>query len=343
MITTFARYSILFVLTVLILIALSLILAHLFPGDIITNLSGVTPSSPQQREELVQIWALEANPFLHYINYCKLLLTGDWGVSSVSGNALLAEMGTTLPATVELSIYATFIAIIIGVPFGCLAGIKSYSKIDYSINGIAIMQYSLPVFWLALAFILIFCLQLNWLPLSGRISVLYEIPHQTGFIVLDILLADDVNKRGALANVLAHMLLPSLAIGLISGAALTRLIRRTVIDVLNKPFIAAARSRGLSSSTIFFDHVLRNALLPVLPLVAIQVTTLITNAMIVETLFSWPGIGNWLLQAIYQQDYSALRIGMLVVSVMVISITVLVELLNRLIDPRKGEKTYAKL
>ena len=343
MIGAFSRYCILLVLTVLILIALSLLLAHLFPGDIVTTLSGITPSSDEQRARLEAMWALDSNIVVHFFTYCKQLIIGDWGISQVSGETLLHEVSTTLPATIELSFYASLIAILIGVPLGCIAGLKAYTATDYSINGSAIIQYSLPVFWLALAFILVFCLQLNWLPLSGRISVLFDVPHRTGFILIDTLLADNIDTRGALKNAFAHLLLPSLAIGLIAGAALTRLVRRSVIDVLNKPYIAAARSRGLSSTSIFFAHVLRNALLPVLPLVAIQVTSLITNAMIVETLFSWPGIGDWLLQAIYQQDYAALRIGMLVVSVLVITLTILVDILNRVIDPSKGGKNYVAL
>ena len=152
---------------------------------------------------------------------------------------------------------------------------------------------------------------------------------------IDILLADDVDTSLAMRDAFLHLILPTLSIACISTAAIIRITRRSIIDVLNKPYITAAKARGLSNRQIFFRHVLRNALLPILPLMAMQITTLITNAMIVETLFSWPGIGNWLIQAIYQRDYSALRIGMLAVSTLVVIITISIDLFNRLIDPSR--------
>jgi len=281
MITSFLRYGTLFVLTILSLIALSFLLAHLFPGDLLTNLSGVSPANAQERQLLATMWATDQSVIIRFIRYCSMLFSGEWGVSISSGAPLYDEISKTLPATIELSLYSAVIAIVIGVPFGCLAGLKAYSKVDYTINAVAIVNYSLPVFWLGLAFILIFSLQLNWLPLSGRISLLFDIPPVTGFMLIDILLSNIPNKGEAIANAIAHLAMPVFAVALISGAALARLTRRSVIDILDKPYIASARSRGLSSTRIFFDHVLRNALLPVLPLLALQVTTLVTNAIIV--------------------------------------------------------------
>lgn len=336
MIVIFLRYGFLFVITVFVLILLSFIIAHVFPGELLTNLSGIIPTSLVDNTRLEKEWAINSSTIGQFFNYCKLLTQGEWGVSLVSGNALLDEMKRTIPATVELSLYAAFIALSLGIPLGCVAGVKAYTKIDFSINGYSIIQNSVPVFWLGLAFILIFCFSLNIFPLSGRLSVLFNVPQVTGFIFVDILLTNGINKAAAFQNAFVHLVLPSIAVGLISAANITRLIRRSVIDVLNQPYIRAAKSRGLAFNTIFFNHVLRNALLPILPLAGIQITTLITNAMIIESLFSWPGIGSFLLDAIYQQDYSAIRVGMLVVSVVVISLTIFVDLMNRIIDPRKS-------
>nr|WP_240630722.1 ABC transporter permease [Alteromonas sediminis] len=338
---SFFRYGTLFVLTLFSLVSLSFLLAHLFPGDLLTNLSGVAPKDEKERQLLATLWAVDQSVFFRFFRYCSLIFSGEWGVSISSGLPLYDEIRRTLPATIELSFYSAVVAVVIGVPIGCLAGLKSYTKLDYTINAVAIVNYSLPVFWLGLAFILVFSLQLNWLPLSGRISLLFDIPTVTGFILIDILLSNSLNKGEAIANAIAHLAMPVLAVSLISGAALVRLLRRSVIDILDKPYIASARSRGLSSSRIFFDHVLRNALLPILPLLAIQITTLMTNAIIVETLFSWPGIGDWLLQAIYQGDYTAIRMGMLVVAALIVSLTIFVDILNRLVDPRKRMPTNA--
>jgi cationic peptide transport system permease protein len=308
---------------------------YLFPGDVLTNLSGITPQNSIQREVLLAQYHLDQPYLFQFFFYLKQLFTGDWGYSFISSRPLLEEISHALPATLELSAYALVVALFIAIPLGCYSGVRAYSLGDVVINSVSVVNYSMPIFWVALIFILIFCLQLGWLPLSGRISLLFDIPNNTGFMLLDIMLAKGVNKQAALHDALIHLILPTLSVVLIATAAFTRIIRRSIIDVLSKQFIVAARSKGLSSAQIFFKHVLRNALLPILPLLAVQITTLITNAMIVETLFSWPGIGNWLIQAIYQRDYPALRIGMLVVASLVVILTITIDLFNRLIDPSR--------
>ncbi|AXR08402.1 ABC transporter permease [Salinimonas sediminis] len=314
---------------------MSFSLAYLFPGDVLTNLTGITAQNDIQRNALIKQFRLDSGYLVQFGYYLNELFAGNWGYSFISGLPLRDEIGLALPATIELASYAMLLAIVIGIPVGCYAGLRSYTPADYGINSASMVGYSFPVFWLALLFILVFSLELNIVPLSGRISLLFDIPDKTGFILLDILLADNIDRSLAFKDALQHLLLPTLAISTITTASMIRLTRRSVIDVLNRPYIAAARSRGLSRWQIFFRHILRNALLPILPLMAIQITTLITNAMIVETLFSWPGIGNWLIQAIYQRDYPALRVGMLAVASMVITLTILIDLFNRLIDPSR--------
>ena len=199
------------------------------------------------------------------------------------------------------------------------------------------------IFSFALILILIFSLNLEVAPISGRISLLFDIEPVTGFILIDILLAEGIDRGVALRDAFSHLVIPTFAIGAITTASMVRITRRSVIDVKHRAYIAAARSRGLSGWRIFSQHVLRNALLPILPLMVIQITTLITNAMIVETLFSWPGIGSWLIQAIYQRDYPALRVGMLAVSTLVISLTILIDLFNRIIDPSREKYERASV
>ncbi|MCW8092870.1 ABC transporter permease [Alteromonas ponticola] len=330
-----SRYTILFTLTLLVLALLSFSLIYMFPGDPLINLTGLVPQNDIQREALIKQFKLDQPYPIQFYHYLQQLFSGNWGYSFISGESLRDEIGIAMPATFELSTYAMVIAVIIGVPVGCYAGLRSYTASDYAINTASIFSYSFPVFWLALIFILFFSLDAGMVPLSGRISLLFEVPNKTGFILIDILLAEDINHSLALKDAIKHLILPTITIGLISTAAMIRITRRSVIDVVNSPYITAARSRGLSKRQIFMRHILRNALLPILPLMAIQVTTLITNAMIVETLFSWPGIGNWLINAINQRDYPALRIGMLAVSTMVITLTILIDFFNRLIDPSR--------
>lgn len=314
---------------------MSFSLAYLFPGDPLENLTGLIPQNEMQREALTRQFKLDSPYLIQFFHYVENLFAGNWGYSFTSGLPLREEVGIALPATIELATYAMLMALFIGVPLGYYAGIRCYSTSDHVINTTSITTYSFPVFWFALLLILVFSLQLDSAPLSGRISLLYDIEPITGFIIVDILLSDLANKPLALKDAISHLALPTFAIGAIATASMVRITRRSVIDVKHRPYIAAAVSRGLSSWQIFFRHILRNALLPILPLMAIQITTLITNAMIVETLFSWPGIGNWLIQAIYQRDYPALRVGMMAVSTVVITLTILVDLFNRLIDPSR--------
>ena len=335
MINILLRYTILFVLTLLALSALSFTLIYLFPAEPIINLTGITPQNSIQHDALVRQYRLDSAYLIQFWHYLEQLFSGNWGYSLISGQPLKEEVLTALPATVELSTYAMMIVILVGIPIGCYSGLRAYTNADFTINSLSVTVYSVPVFWLAVLFILTFSLQFGWLPLSGRLNLLFDIPNQTGFLFIDILLADDVDTSLVMRDAFLHLILPTLSIACISTAAIIRITRRSIIDVLNKPYITAAKARGLSNRQIFFRHVLRNALLPILPLMAMQITTLITNAMIVETLFSWPGIGNWLIQAIYQRDYSALRIGMLAVSTLVVIITISIDLFNRLIDPSR--------
>lgn len=335
MINAFFRYLTLFVLTVLVLCGLSFLLIYLFPADPIVNLTGIVPQNTIQAEALAEQYRLNDHYILQFGHYLLQLATGDWGVSLTSGLPLAEEIKLALPATIELSLGAILILIFVGIPIGCYTGIKAYTKQDFSINAMSVVVNSIPVFWLAVMFIFTFSLQNGWFPLSGRINLLFDIPSKTGFLFFDILLADNVDWSLALGDAFLHYVLPTLSIAIISTAAMIRITRRSIIDALNQPYIIAARSKGLSNQQVFFRHVLRNALLAVLPLMAIQITTLITNAMIVETLFSWPGIGNWLIQAIYERDYPALRMGMLAVSILVVLITISIDLVNRIIDPSR--------
>ena len=337
MIGLLVRYCNLMVITISILLIFSFSLVYLFPGDPITNISGVKPVSEAHYQALVMKYGFDQSLAEQFIIYLKLLWYGDWGVSFVSQTSLAEEIAIAFPATIELTTYALIIAILIGIPLGFLGGLNHHKAFDFSVVSFSVLSYSFPVFWLALIFITIFCLQLGWLPLSGRIDLIFDIPHRSGFILLDVLYADVPYKKAAFTDALKHLILPTLSISLVTTAIFIRFTRRSIMDVMQKGYIDAAKSRGFTNRQIFFKHGLRNALLPILPLIAMQISVLITNAMVIETVFSWPGIGDWLLQAIYQRDYSAIRIGMLIVSVFVVTLTITIEFLSRAIDPARDK------
>ncbi len=313
-------------------------LAYLFPGNALTNLSGIKSPSSEQLISLTQSYNIGENYFWQYIAYLRLLMDGDWGVSFTSQQSLLKDISLTLPATIELSAYAFTFSILIGVPMGVLAGLKHNKPFDFGILSASLLGYSIPVFWLALILIQALSLKLSWLPLSGRISLYFDVPIQSGFIILDIFKADNLDKTAALQDAFFHLILPTVSIATLTSSIIIRMVRKSVLDVLEKDYIKAAYGRGQTNMQVFWKHGLRNALLPVLPLIVTQFTILLTNAMIVEVIFSWPGIGNWLIQAIYQRDYPAIRGGMLMVSSLVIMFTISLDILLRLIDPIKGRR-----
>ena len=329
------RYTNLVLVTLFILSLLSFLLAYLFPGQAVENLTGLRLHDLTAMQISQMKYTTDGNMFIQYWHYIGELFAGNWGISFSSGLPLYEDISDYLPASIELSAYALILSFSVGLPLGFLAALQHHKLTDYSLLSVSLLGYSIPVFWLALIMILVFSLQLGWFPLSGRLSLTFEIPSVTGFILIDILLSDIVDKQAAIIDALRHLILPTLSIAVVTTTLILRITRRSVIETLNSEFILAAYARGLTSRQVLMRHGVKNALIPILPLLAMQFPTLLTNAMIVENIFSWPGIGNWLIQAIYQQDYPAIRAGMLAVSVLVVIFTMSIDLTIRLTDPRR--------
>lgn len=333
----------LLLVTLFILTIASYALAYLFPGEALQNLSGQLNPNDTTYAALSEKYAMDAHPIFGFFTYLGHLLHGDWGTSINSGKPVLDEILSHLPATLELSTYALFMSLLIGIPVGFWAGIRFHRSVDYAVMTGSVVGFSIPVFWLALILIMLFSLNLGLLPMSGRISLLFDIPERSGFIVLDILLSDIPNKREALYNAFLHMILPTLSITIVTSAVVMRITRRSVADVIQSDYIKAAIARGLSRTQAMWRHGVRNALLPIMPQIVMQFTVLLTNAMIVELIFSWPGIGNWLLQAIYQRDYPAISGGMLAVSAVVIFFTLTMDVLVRALNPLKRRDVHGTI
>lgn len=337
------RYLNLILITLFILSLLSFLLAYLFPGVAVENLTGLRLDELAALQGDQVVYAVDDNVIVQYWHYLVQLFAGNWGVSFSSGLSLYQEVGHYLPASIELSAYALFLSFFIGLPLGFIAALQHHKLVDYGLLSMSLLGYSIPVFWLALIMILGFSLQLGWFPLSGRLSLIFEIPDITGFILIDILLSDSIDKQSALVDALRHLILPTLSIAIVTTTLILRITRRSVIQTLDSEFILAAYARGLTPRQVLMRHGIRNALMPILPLLAMQFPTLLTNAMIVESIFSWPGIGNWLIQAIYQQDYPAIRAGMLAVSVLVVIFTMSIDLTIRLTDPRRRRAEHVAI
>ncbi|MBT1065672.1 ABC transporter permease [Bowmanella sp. Y26] len=336
------RLNLLFI-TLLILCIASYTLAFLFPGDPLTNLSGNPTASDDQTQQLRMMYALDNGYIAGFWQYLKLTLSGEWGLSLTSQNPIFSDICQFLPASLELSLYAMAVSLLIGIPLGIVAGLNHRRYTDMGILSVSLIGFSMPVFWLALLLILVFALQWGGLPMSGRVSLIYDIPHQTGFMLVDILRADIANKQQVLMDALHHLFLPTLALSIVTSSLVIRLTRRSVINVMGSDYIKAAYAKGLSRTQVFWHHGMKNALLPIMPQLAMQFTVLLTNAMIVEVIFSWPGIGEWMIQAIYQRDFPAIRGGMLAVSALVVIVTIGVDLLIRMIYPLSKKQLHAQV
>jgi cationic peptide transport system permease protein len=324
------------VLLSFVFIALSILafsLVYLFPGEPLQNFTGLRQIPVEQLAQLTAEYRLDQGYVQQYLAYLCRIFTGDWSLSFASQQPILQEIRFLLPATLELAAYALLISFFVGIPIGIIAAIKPDGSLSKLISALAVTGYSIPIFWWALLLIMAFSLGLGWLPTAGRISVLYEINHVTGFMLLDILLSEPQHLQEALLNALHHLLLPTIVLATFPTTVMIRFTRDSMLDVWEQSYVKTARAKGLSRGQVLYRHGLRNALLPVIRQIGLQFSTLITLAMITEVIFSWPGIGRWLIDSIYQRNYPAIQAGLLVISTLVISANMLTEILHTLFNP----------
>jgi len=314
---------------------LSFALIHLVPGDPIELLVGERGIDPARHAMLRADLGLDKPILTQYGIYIANVLHGDLGNSIVTKTPVVKEFFTLFPATVELSLFAIFFAVFIGVPMGVLAAVKRGSIFDYSTMGLSLTGYSMPIFWWALLLMLFFSVFLGWTPVSGRISVMFDVEPVTGFMLIDSLLSDET---GAFASAASHLLLPALALGTIPLAVIARMTRSSMLEVLSEDYIRTARAKGLSPWRVIGLHGLRNALIPVVTVIGLQVGVLFAGAILTETIFAWPGVGKWLVESVRRRDYPVLQGGVLLIATVVMTINLLVDMLYGLINPRIRRK-----
>ncbi|WP_411705010.1 putrescine export ABC transporter permease SapB [Edaphovirga cremea] len=276
-----------------------------------------------------------------YRFYFRSLLQWDFGVSSINGQLISEQLKEVFPATMELCVLAFGLALVIGIPLGIIAGVMRNKWPDTLISALALLGFSIPVFWLALLLILFFSLHLGWLPVSGRLDLLYQLKTVTGLTLVDAWLSDSPYRDEMIISALRHMVLPIAALAVAPTTEVVRLMRISTDDVFGKNYIKAAATRGLSRVTIIRRHVLHNALPPIIPKLGLQFSTMLTLAMITEVVFSWPGLGRWIINAIRQQDYAAISAGVMVVGTLVIVVNVLSDILGAITNPLKHKEWYA--
>ncbi len=310
---------------------LTFFMIRLVPGDAIEVRSGERGISAERHAELAAELGLDKPILSQYADYVGGLFQGNFGTSFVTNKPVLEEFLTLFPATLELSIAAMLIALILGIPLGVLAAVKRGTAYDHGAVTFALTGYSMPIFWWALILILFFSVGLGWTPVSGRISVIYWIEPVTGFMLLDSLIS---GEAGAFRSAVSHLILPSLALSTIPLAIILRMTRSSMLEVIKEDYIRSARAKGLSPFKVLFVHALRNSLIPVITVIGLVVGTLMGGAILTETIFAWPGIGKWMIDSIHRRDYAVIQSGILIIACIVIFINLVVDILYGVINPR---------
>ncbi len=310
---------------------LAFFLIRLVPGDPIETLAGERGIDAARHAKLLHEYGLDQPLLTQYWIYIGKVLRGDLGKSIITQTPVAQEFLSLFPATVELALCAMVFALLIGIPAGVLAAVRRNSWLDHGLMGASLTGYSMPIFWWGLLLILLFSVQLGWTPVSGRIAVAYFIEPRTGFLLIDTALSDEV---GAFRSALSHLLLPTVVLGTNPLAVIARMTRSAMLEVMGEDYIRTARAKGLSSFRVLGIHAMRNAMVPVVTVIGLQIGVLFTGAILTETIFSWPGVGKWLIEAIARRDYPVLQGGMLLLGLVVMAVNALVDLSYGLINPR---------
>lgn len=325
--------------TLATLIGVSLVaffLIRLVPGDPITLLIGERGASPEVLEELKARVGLDRPLLEQYFKFVGNTVKGDLGTSILSGRPVMTEFMERFTATAELGIAALLIAIVIGIPLGISAALSRGRFWDRFAMGFAVTFYSMPIFWWGLMAIVLFSVKLAWLPVSGRIAIEFDVPLKTGLLLIDTWLQDgDISSKfAAFRSALHHLVLPALVLGTVPLAVIARMTRSSLLEVLGEDYVRTAKAKGLKPFRVIAIHALRNALIPVVTVIGLMLGTILTGAILTETIFSWPGLGRWLVAAVLSRDYPVIQGGILLVATLVLMTSLFVDFLYRVISPR---------
>ncbi|AGE15956.1 dipeptide ABC transporter permease DppB [Serratia marcescens] len=311
---------------------------HMIPGDPVTIMAGERGISAERHAQLMAEMGLDKPLYQQYFSYVSNVLHGDLGTSLKSRISVWSEFVPRFQATLELGFCAMLFAVLVGIPVGVLAAVKRGSVFDHTAVGISLTGYSMPIFWWGMMLIMLVSVQLNLTPVSGRISdtVFLDDSHPlTGFMLIDTLIW---GEPGDFVDAVMHMILPAIVLGTIPLAVIVRMTRSSMLEVLGEDYIRTARAKGVSRMRVIVVHALRNALLPVVTVIGLQVGTMLAGAILTETIFSWPGLGRWLIDALQRRDYPVVQGGVLLVACMIILVNLLVDVLYGVVNPRIRHK-----
>jgi peptide/nickel transport system permease protein len=300
------------------------------PGDPAQIMLG-QQATQEQVQQIRENMGLDKPIFVQYGLFLKDALRGDLGDSIVTGRPVTTELLTRLPATLELTAFAMLIAILVGIPVGVISAVRQYSLLDKSTSVLALTGISMPIFWLAMILVVIFGVNLELLPFPGRLDPTTGITAITGLVLVDSLLT--LNFAGFWDGLL-HLIMPALALATIPMAVIMRMTRSSMLEVMNEDYVRTARAKGVVPWRVVFKHALRNAMLPTITVIGLQVGLLMGGAIITETIFSWPGIGLYVYQSISARDYASIQGVVLYAALLFVLINLVVDILYAVLDPR---------
>ncbi|MBW2589766.1 MAG: ABC transporter permease [Deltaproteobacteria bacterium] len=306
------------------------VMLHMTPGDPAELLLGER-ATEEALVELREHLGLNEPLYVQYGMFMKRLMKGDLGETIWTRQKVWTEIKHRFPATIELTLAALCIACFFGIIFGIISATKQYSIFDYVSMIGALAGVSMPIFWLGLIFMLIFSLNLGWLPISGRLSVDIDLEVITNFYILDSVLT---RNWAALKDAAWHLIMPAVTLSTIPMAIVARMTRSAMLEVLRQDYIKTAKAKGLSNFTVTFKHALRNALIPVVTTVGLQFGVALGGAILTETIFAWPGVGKWMYDAVMQRDYMVIQGGTLIIAAVFVVINLCVDVLYAVINPR---------
>ena len=303
---------------ILFVMVINFLIIHAAPGDPITYLYGSSAEvSAEQMNRLREQLGLSQPLYVQFLLYLRNLLGGDLGFSAINRKPVLDLILERVPATLVLMTAAFVFSVIAGGLWGVISAVKARTSIDYVVTIVSLFGYSMPTFWLGLILILVFSLQLGWFPTMGMVT-----------------LGGELSGLPRLMDLLHHLVLPTITLGTFFVATYARLTRSSMLEILGQEFITTAWAKGLRGRTVYYKHALRNALLPVITIVGLQIGFMFAGAVLTETIFAWPGMGSLTYQAILQRDYALLMGLFLIVSVCVILTNLVTDLVYTVVDPR---------
>ena len=308
-------------------------LIRLVPGDVVEVMMGERMVDPAMHAQALQRLGLDKPLPVQYWDYLSGILRGDFGTSFRTRTPILQDFFAHFIPTLELALCAIIIASILGISLGIIAALRRGSWLDYTLMSGALAGYSMPIYLLGPILTGLFAHYLGWLPVSGVISVFQflDVKPLYGSWLLGSLAS---NQPGAFIDVLKHFILPSVALSTIPLAMIARMTRSAFLEVLGEDYVRTAKAKGLSPARVILVHVMRNALITVVTVVGLQMATLLAGAILTETIFSWPGVGSWLLEGFFTRDYPVVQNGILLVATALMLVSLLVDILYGLINPR---------